>query len=91
LSTKAFAALAILCVLLFSGCTSSDSDAPAEDPCIAIRASAEEAFEPLREMDLGSSMAKVQLLSWAYLVTGDSQCFSVELVAQARTAIRLAN
>jgi hypothetical protein len=91
MTARALASLAILSVLLLSGCTSSNSVDPAEDPCIAIRASADDTFEALREMDLNSSIAKVQLLTWAYIVTGDSQCFSAGLVAEARTAIKLAN
>lgn len=91
LPIKALALLMVLFTLPLSGCTSSEPITPIEDPCIASRAAAEDTLETLQELDPKSSLAKVNLLTWAYLVTEEPQCFSAELVAQAKTAINLAN
>lgn len=91
LRIKALALLLILCALPLSGCTRSEPTTPIQDPCIASREAAEGTLETLQELDPKSSLAKVNLLTWAYLVTEEPQCFSAELVAQAKTAINLAN
>lgn len=84
----------LLCLSIILTSCAATKDAQEEfapiDPCVQVRESAQQIITNLPDMDeVGKTIAKLEVLRWAFLVTGDPQCFSNEMVATAQSAITL--
>jgi Tfp pilus assembly protein PilP len=83
-------AIFVSSLLVLSGC-GFPQQAAQNDPCAAVRKTAERLITNLPDVnEVGKTRAKLEILRWAFIVTGDSQCFSDEIVATAKSAIALA-
>ncbi len=60
------------------------------DPCVEVREKALKISNDFPELSTGDkNTAKLELLTWAFLVSDNSECFSDEVVATAKSAIAL--
>jgi hypothetical protein len=81
--------LIVLAVTL-SSCGFPQHQETGIDPCIKVRETAQRIVKDLPDLnEVGKTAAKLEVLKWAFIVTGDSQCFSGEVVATAKSAITL--
>lgn len=81
--------LIVLAVTL-SGCGFPQKERVEIDPCTEVRETALRIAKELPDLnEVGKNAAKLEILRWAFIVTGDSQCFSDELVATAKSTIAL--
>jgi hypothetical protein len=75
--------------ILISGCGATKQPI-AVDPCDEIKDLEKRVLAELPSVDeVGRTQAKVEVLKWAFIVTGDPQCFSTEYVATAKSTIAL--
>ena len=75
--------------LVLSGCGFSE-EAPATDSCTEVRDTAQRIIDNLPDInEVGKTRSRLELLRWAFTVTGDSKCFSDEIVATAKSTIAL--
>jgi hypothetical protein len=80
----------LILLITLSSCGFPNQEQETIDPCIEIKKTAQNIaknFPNLNEVD--KSRAKLELLKWAFMVTGDPQCFDGETVATAKSAIAL--
>ena len=80
----------LILLITLSSCGFPKQEQETIDPCIEIRKTAQtiaKYFPILNEAD--KNRAKLELLKWAFMVTGDPQCFDGETVATAKSAIAL--
>jgi hypothetical protein len=86
--------LLLLLVTVLTSCGNTQEAAPIVDPCAQIRETSKQASVKwtdwkVRIDEIGIIGAKFEVLKWAYIITGDAECFSDELVASAKSAITL--
>ena len=83
----------LVTVMVLTSCGSTQEAAPIVDPCVKVKESAREAakkWSTRGEVDPTEVIgAKLEVLQWAFIVTGDAACFSDEMVATAKSAITL--
>jgi hypothetical protein len=80
----------LILLITLSSCGFPNQEQETIDPCIEIKKTAQNIaknFPNLNEVD--KTRAKLELLRWAFMVTGDPQCFDGETVATAKSAIAL--
>lgn len=80
----------LIALLLLTGCSSSGTKENTVNACSEVRATATKLYKDLPDLNEATKAeAKFALLNWAFVVTGDPECFSDELVATAKSAIAL--
>jgi hypothetical protein len=90
---KVIAFIALLIAL--SGCGKSEEATPVVDPCATVvqsereaakkwNARADKKVEPAQVIS-----AKLEVLQWAFIITGNPNCFSSDRLALAKSAITI--
>ena len=81
-------------LMTLTSCSNTQVAAPVIDPCAKIVESEREAAKKwearVGEVDRNTvNAAKFEVLQWAFIITGNTECFSAEKVASAKSAIAL--
>ncbi len=90
---KVVALLALLIAL--AGCGKTEEVAPFVDPCVKVNQSEREAYKKWdgrvgQKMDpTQATSAKLEVLQWAFIITGNPTCFTSEKVALAKSTITI--
>lgn len=89
---KVIVLLALLIAL--TGCGKTEEAALVVDPCVKINESEREAYKKW-DARVGKvepaqvTSAKLDILQWAFIITGNPNCFSSERLALAKSSITL--
>jgi hypothetical protein len=84
----------LVALMTLTSCGNTQVAAPVIDPCAKIVESESEAAKKwdarVGEVDrTTANLAKFEVLQWAFIITGNTECFSAEKVASAKSAIAL--